>query len=412
MGYFVGTRCFNSVNQLRTTRISGTAAVLEMSAPDSTRPMNRPSGGGILNSGGSAAARIEESTVSRNTHAGVASAGGGGIFNNGGRLEIINSTLSSNMQNSGAPKGGGLYNLGGEVFLLDSTITANRTFSGQTHGLGGGVASSGGFVFVANTIIAANHNDMNRTEATESDCTGTLQSQGFNVLGTPVECDFVKTSDDKIGPFTFFDPVTLVDTPVVLLGPLARNGGLTETHALLPPPRGAVNPAIDNGNPPPTADGFPCEPGDQRILPRAGDCDIGAVELGYSNITNLKEVRQSQMTTRVDPTPPDDTAWIPPRPVPAGPFEGTETIALTVSSTLDPPITACNSFVIVEVSELTGGDLLLEADRFRGRRGVGARKTVTRSGRASSFTVELKIARRTLDKPVNAKFDVLADLCQ
>jgi hypothetical protein len=52
-----------------------------------------------------------------------------------------------------------------------------------------------------------------------------------------------------------------------LLGPLADNGGPTETQALLP-----GSPAID------TADNAVCPATDQRGVPRDATCDVGAYE--------------------------------------------------------------------------------------------------------------------------------------
>ena len=77
----------------------------------------------------------------------------------------------------------------------------------------------------------------------------------------------------------FDGPVTVADP---LLGPLANNGGPTQTHALV-----VGSPAIDRGNPNGCLDstGAPLQT-DQRGLPRAFDgngdgraaCDIGAFE--------------------------------------------------------------------------------------------------------------------------------------
>ena len=59
-----------------------------------------------------------------------------------------------------------------------------------------------------------------------------------------------------------------------MLGPLADNGGPTQTHALL-----SGSPAVGAGNATIAREGGPaCETTDQRGLPR-NDCDIGAYEL-------------------------------------------------------------------------------------------------------------------------------------
>ena len=73
---------------------------------------------------------------------------------------------------------------------------------------------------ILNTIIAGN---------SKSDCVGTINSNGNNLLGSLNNCTV------NGGGVTVADPK---------LGPLRNNGGPTQTHALL-----AGSPAIDGGNP-------------------------------------------------------------------------------------------------------------------------------------------------------------------
>jgi hypothetical protein len=306
-------------------------------------------GGGIVNSGGTV--RIEESTISNN-HQRSSGEGGGGIFNDGGRLEIDNSTISSNTQESGTPQGGGIYNNLGEVFLFNATITNNRTFGFLTPSKGGGIfsESGGGFVLLANTIIAGNFNDS--MEPTASDCGGTLDSGGFNLLGTKqnfgtnVVCDFRNAPDDQ-------DQIG-VSLQALRLGPLQRNGGLTQTHALLMGSR-----AINKGNPARPGGGFNCIPFDQRFLPRpfAGFCDIGAVEFGVTIVNDKVNLNNQDKT--FDPTPQ------------SGAPGGIVTITQTYANVGGSPL----SNLVFEVKEISDGAILLNADAFRGRRGVGARKS-------------------------------------
>jgi hypothetical protein len=89
------------------------------------------------------------------------------------------------------------------------------------------------------------------------DCAGTLgEDQGYNLDGDD-SCGFTRATD-----ITNTDP---------LLGPLANNGGPTQTMALLP-----GSPAIDKGGT--AANG--CLATDQRGVtrPQGPACDIGAFE--------------------------------------------------------------------------------------------------------------------------------------
>jgi hypothetical protein len=87
-------------------------------------------GGGIFNDGGTL--EITNSTVSDND--------GGGIFNDGGTLEITNSTLSNNLSTNGA----GILNDGGTLEITNSTLSNNVTFfGGGNSGRGGGILNRG-----------------------------------------------------------------------------------------------------------------------------------------------------------------------------------------------------------------------------------------------------------------------------
>ena len=118
---------------------------------------------------------------------------------------------------------------------------------------------------MSNTIIANNVD----AGGEAPDCTGQISSQGYNLVQNPAGCALIGGPGDITGE----DPK---------LGPLANNGGPTQTRALL---RGS--PAIDAGNPaPPGSGGAACEARDQRGVdrPQDGDadgvatCDMGAFE--------------------------------------------------------------------------------------------------------------------------------------
>ncbi len=164
---------------------------------------------------------IIRSTLSGNMAAGS----GGGIFNNStGTINATNSTLSGNRANS---NGGGIFfsNSGGagQGTITNCTITAN------TANAGGGIANTSASITLKNTILAGN----TATNVTK-DLSGSLISGGYNLIGNSTGGTMTPTTGDQIG--TSATPIN------PLLGALANNSGLTQTHALL-----SGSPAIDKG---------------------------------------------------------------------------------------------------------------------------------------------------------------------
>jgi hypothetical protein len=178
---------------------------------------------------------INSSTISGNT---ALTQSGGGI-GNAGTATLTNVTASGNWA---AQYAGGVGNNGGSLTINSSTITGN------TATLGGGVSNRpGSMADLKNTVVANN---------AAGDCDGTITSTGHNLDGDNT-CNLTAAGDlPGVNP---------------LLGPLAENGGPTQTHALLPGSR-----AIDAGSP-------DCPPPytDQRgvVRPQGAACDIGAFEL-------------------------------------------------------------------------------------------------------------------------------------
>ncbi len=166
---------------------------------------------------------------------------GGGLASNGnGKFTIVNSNISGN---SSADDGGGVYGPG----VTLSFVTISNNIAGTS---GGGSAGSVATV-IKNSLIAGN------SAPNGPDCAGTLNSQGYNLIGN--------TSGTTITG----DPTGNILDVSAGLAPLADNGGPTLTHALLP-----GSPALNTGN---------CDPAvttDQRGFsrPQDGQCDIGAFE--------------------------------------------------------------------------------------------------------------------------------------
>ncbi|MBS1794037.1 MAG: VCBS repeat-containing protein [Acidobacteria bacterium] len=145
---------------------------------------------------------------------------GGGIYFND-TLVMTRSTVSGNTASAG---GGGItseFNTSvGDI--IDSTVAFNTAGT-----LGGGVQNQTGIMRARNSIIASNTGTGSRP-----DFSGTLTSQGYNLIGNSTGANIIGTI---LGNQLNVDP---------LLSPLALNGGATMNHAL---PRNS--PAIDAGDP-------------------------------------------------------------------------------------------------------------------------------------------------------------------
>lgn len=234
-------------------------------------------GGGIFNTN---YLRVYGTTIQGNR---CGNTGRGGGLSNRGMLFVSHSTISGNRSGDsgygyagiGIPggDGGGIYNQG-SLFLENSTIVDNVTGAGGDYeicylnpspypgscksGMGGGIANAGGAVSIHNSIIAQNTASV---AAIGPDCLGSINSYGYNLIGTTNDCTLVGAVNHDL----YNQPPWLAS--------LADNGGPTPTHALLP-----QSPALNAGSCI-SFDGAPLTE-DQRDEPRPqGDgCDIGAYE--------------------------------------------------------------------------------------------------------------------------------------
>lgn len=223
--------------------------VLSMST--STMSTNDASlfGGGIFNILGNA-------TVLTSTFAGNIAGSNGGAIDNRSTFTLSTSTLNKNK----APLGGAISNVGGGVTL---TLTSS-TVSGNSADDGGGIHNFTGTTNVGSSIVAGN-----TATTAGNDCTGAPTSNGYNLIGDADGCSFVATTGDQAGSGSGsgeIDP---------LIGPLANNGGPTQTMRL-----GLSSPAAD-AIPAGTALCPTSGTKDQRgtARPAGTTCDIGAYEL-------------------------------------------------------------------------------------------------------------------------------------
>jgi len=231
-----------------------------------------PGNGGALHISGAGTVTVTTSTVVSNT----ASAEGGGLWNSAvGVLIVDQSTLHQNMANgSAADQGGGaLYNDGGTLQVSNSTVSANQAVSiggglhtnngtvaltnvtfyenGADNGAGG-IGNSGSNLAMTNTIVA-------HMTASGADCSG-VTAGAFNL-----------DSDGSCQAAISADP---------MLAPLQDNGGETATHALL-----VGSPAIDAGDDAACV-AAPINSVDQRGItrPAGANCDLGAYEGSTTNL--------------------------------------------------------------------------------------------------------------------------------
>jgi hypothetical protein len=202
-------------------------------------------------------------------------AGGGisvGAASRPGTAAVLNSTVTANTSASGSGRGGGGIAVGASTLDVRSS-----TIAGNTGPLGGGLwaASAPGEVTLTDTILAAN------SAASGPDCVSRIgrpvisgghnligQTTGVSATGCPGFTD--GANGDQVGtPAQAINP---------LLAPLAANGGLTPTLALL-----TGSPALAAGDPV-ACQAAPIGGRDQRDAARnataRGTCDIGAYDTG------------------------------------------------------------------------------------------------------------------------------------
>jgi hypothetical protein len=250
-----------------------------------------PDGAGIYETAADGPVTIQASTLSGNQASGTNSVGGGLLLEGDvlGPFRLVDSTVSGNSAVTGGGVSlGGSYNepllpsshgsTPGSISLANSTIAANAAGS-----RGGGVylgeytagspsTEQSGTATISSTIVSGNTaagsaNDLARA-ATSTD--GGFDGS-FSLIQTPGSAPFISQNQDIIGK-----------SPE--LGPLANNGGPTET--MLP---AGTSPVIDQGHAPDslTQDqrGEPRTVDTGIVNPPGGDgTDIGSVELPASSV--------------------------------------------------------------------------------------------------------------------------------
>jgi hypothetical protein len=191
-------------------------------------------------------------------------------------LSLTNATISTNSVrggdggagnsvfpggDGGAALGGGITVSSGTLGFTNCTIAANRaetSSGGPGHPPGSpGTGQAGGVRNFLTTVNALNTLFGNNAATSAPDFSGTLSSQGHNLISNRSGGSGYSATD-------------LLDVDPGL-GPLQDNGGPTVTHALL-----AGSPALNAGNP--NQLGVP----DQRGVVRTGGVNVGAYQASAS----------------------------------------------------------------------------------------------------------------------------------
>jgi hypothetical protein len=387
-------------------------------------------GGGIFNKG---ILTLVQSTLAHNGSASEGGGHGGGLYNDGGTVHIIGSTVTDNMtggiDRGGQGAGGGVYTQDGVVMMLNNTLARNSAF-GHFGSNGGGLLNDGGTVRITNSTVVGNRADngisggienggtMTLTNSTVADNLGrgivnfgsviiansTIAANGGGIEngGTVTLTNSTVAANSDRGIETGGGTVTLLNTILALNDNGNCLGAITSlgtnllrdpcTITLLPTDRTVGDPGLG----PFTDDGIPghghfpllphspaidagnntvCPATDQLGQPRVGRCDIGSIEFEGA----LPTVNDLVTFT---PLPSTFQTTTDPAGCPTG-FAGKFSfIARLTAKASSPALTDLR----VQVQTLTNGNLLLNADGGPG--GEGALLTIPQKDQYGDGTLQ------------------------
>ena len=259
----------------RTTIIDarGRSRVIEVPSGSSTLVAGLTLTGGAATTGAGVFIGAEGVLNLYNVHVqgNTAGARGGGIHNLG-NVSLQNSSVLGNRVNDGS--GGGIAgDAGSDTTILMSTISGNSATS-----TGGGINNAGALLLAATTIAgnsAGTGGGIFHDSASGSDVSmwNTIVASGASggACGGPVVGTGTQNGNLSNDATCNFPPGQGVNNVDPLLGPVANNGGSTDTRALR-----EGSPAIDAGDPQLCG----VTGTDQRFAQFVGNCDIGAFEFG------------------------------------------------------------------------------------------------------------------------------------
>lgn len=254
------------------------AGLLTVNNSDFDYNRARRQGGGIYNIG---TMTINNTTFQNNEadYSGDPGGSGGAIWNGG----IATVNASTFVGNNASQSGGAIANAyGGIMTITNSTISANTTTLSNI--ASGAAIMNGGNLYLSYTTITAN---VGTTSGAVWSAPDTIEIDNSIIAANlPQNCSYPATSPTS-GPNLdddgSCDNFTINADPQ--LGPLASNGGATQTHAIAP------------SSPAKNAAAGTCPATDQRGEPRphGSACDLGSYELAGNQPGNTDPAELSGM---------------------------------------------------------------------------------------------------------------------
>lgn len=205
---------------------SGDVTLLDSALYENSTRDDRTDGGGIYSWSGDVT--LLRSSLYRNSTE-LTRGEGGGILAYLGNVQVLDSTLSENH----ASEGGGISTFSGDITISNSTLIGNRASAGSSIIASSLPTTRNANIAIQNSIVAGNTQDLSN-----------FGSDVFVDFNKTLDVDFSligHTRNSRINAITGIGNLLNIDP---LLGPLAYNGGPTQTHALLP-----GSPALDAGDP-------------------------------------------------------------------------------------------------------------------------------------------------------------------
>jgi uncharacterized repeat protein (TIGR01451 family)/CSLREA domain-containing protein len=407
----VGSTITDNVNTDTATAGGALANLISgarMTITDSVLSNNTGFNGGALVNGTGGTLELNNTTLSSNSAMNL-----GGAIYNWGVLNITGSALTSLSANTANGSGGAIYNgWNGKVTLVDSTLTASQA------GAGGAIYNDGGVVNITNSTFSNNRSTftpgsviatldgtvsiINSTLAGNTTPSGTLYVMRAGVLrlkntilanapnlncavGSAIISDGYNMADDESCSSYLTQP-TDQNNVNPLLGSFQNNGGLTKTYSLKP--GSAAKDAV------PLAQCANLNR-DQRGIarPQGSACDIGAYEaqtsIGAPSQSSIASTEENQITLKWDDTFNETAFHIERSPQGANQWQETGVVDTDVTTFQDKNL-ICN----------TTYDYRVRA--YRDPEGIFSAYSPIATGQTGACTTDLAVSLSTQPAAVTA----------